>query len=407
MIVTADRVIPGDGKTVWENWGVLVSEGRIQRVDALDALTRDFPKEPVEAFPGSTLLPGLVDLHIHLGNWSRRPGDFHHNDFALAYATLENARRVFESGVTTARDVCTKDGLTATLNWAAETGLIRDIIPRIIPCGNGICMTGGHGSEIPVDGGDEVDGPWELRRAIRRKLKCGSQWIKLLTSRRADCPEFSQEELDAAADECHRLHHKIAVHSGVPSTIQMCIDAGFDTIEHGTFLSEDQARQMREKGLAWVPTITPYVRGYRRMQAICDREGDGASQDVRSACAHYKRAAEAYQQNFRTLCGIIGRVGAGTDLCIDEGEGAPVAEELEFMTAFGLEPLEAIRIGTSGGAEILDLQEVTGSIRPGLSADLLVVRGDPSRDIGALKSIHRVYYKGKTVFNLEGKDAAK
>ena len=85
----------------------------------------------------------------------------------------------------------------------------------------------------------------------------------------------------------------------------------------------------------------------------------------------------------------------------------PVAEELEFMTAFGLEPLEAIRIGTSGGAEILDLQEVTGSIRPGLSADLLVVRGDPSRDIGALKSIHRVYYKGKTVFNLEGKDAAK
>ena len=402
MIITADRVIVGDGKTIHEKYGVLVDEGKIKRLDEAETLIREFPQEEREHYPGATILPGLIDMHVHLGNWSERPGDYRHNDFALAYITLENARRIFENGVTTVRDVCTKDALSATLKWMSDSGLIRDTIPRIIPCGNGICMTGGHGSEIPVGGGDEVDGPWELRREIRRKLKCGSQWIKLLTSRREDCAEFSQEELNAAVDECHRLRHKITVHSGVHTTIQMCIDAGFDCIEHGTFMTEDQAVQMRERNMAWVPTIIPYVRGFERMEALCKGDESKMPPSARTSCEYYKRAAEAYQNNFKRFYDIIGRVGAGTDLSIDQGEGAPVADELAYMVKFGLSPMEAICVGTSKGAEILDMQDITGSIREGLSADILVVDGNPSQNISALKKIRCVYFKGNAVVKSKG-----
>ena len=108
-------------------------------------------------------------------------------------------------------------------------------------------MSGGHGW---TDGIEQADGPWAIRAAIRRQVRDGADWVKLLTSNRADIPEFTQEELDAAVDECHRRRIKTAVHAGLPPAIQMCIDAGFDTIEHGTFLTVPQARQMAENGQA-------------------------------------------------------------------------------------------------------------------------------------------------------------
>lgn len=391
MILAAQRMISGDGATVLEGQAVLVRSGRIAQIAPLATLRAQNADEEVIRFEGCTLLPGLVDMHVHLGNWGNRPGDYRNNDYMHAYVAASNARSVLKDGVTTIRDASTKNKLTASLRDAAQNGWVEGPLPRIITCGNGLCMTGGHGSEIP-DGGEEVDGPWAIRQAIRRNFKNGCDWIKVLTSSRAHIPEFTQEELDAAVDECHRRGRKIAVHSGVIPTIQMCIDAGFDTIEHGTYMTVEQAQQMKQKGLAWIPTITPYTRAAERAQERARLQPTSANL---AACRAYTAAAEAYRKNFKALFDTGVLVGAGTDLSLDEGDGAPVAGELKYMVAYGITPMQAIQVGTSNGARILGLQEETGLLKEGLSADLLIVRGDPSQHIEALAQVEAVYRGGE------------
>ena len=225
-----------------------------------------------------------------------------------------------------------------------------------------------------------------MRKRIRRTIQEGAQWIKLLTSRRAWTPEFTQEELDAAVDEAHRLGHKIAVHSGVPVTIQMCIDAGVDTIEHGTFMSEEQAKQMVEKGIAWVPTVMVYSEAAK----------DKAKKDPASA-AYYEGARTAYFENLKRYYDMGVLIGAGTDVPVDM-HGVNTYFELEYLVRCGLTPLQAIEVGTGNGARILGMEDRIGQIQPGLEADLLVVRGDASRDITALRQVEAVYQRGRLVY---------
>ena len=389
-ILTADRLITGDGKTVLEGYGLTVEGGRIGAVRPLEELKARYPEAETTVYDGCTLLPGLVDMHVHLGNWGNRPGDYRNNDYMHAYVAASNARSVLKNGVTTIRDASTKNKMTASLRAAIESGLVEGPMPRMFTCGNGLCMTGGHGSEIP-DGGEEVDGPWEVRKAIRRNFKNGCDWIKMLTSSRASIPEFTQEELDAAADECHRRGKKIAVHSGVYPTIQMCIDAGFDTIEHGTYMTVEQARQMKEKGLAWVPTITPYTRAAIRSKQKFEAD---PTPENEARCKVYGACAEAYRNHFKDLYDTGVTVGAGTDLSLDEGDGAPVAGELKYMVEYGISPMEAIRVGTANGAAILGISDETGMLKEGLAADLLVVRGNPGMKIEDLENVEAVWRSG-------------
>lgn len=390
QILTASRLITGDGKTVLEGYGLAMENGRICAVKPLEELKILYPNVEVAAYEGCTLLPGLVDMHVHLGNWGNRPGDYRNNDYMHAYVAASNAQSVLKNGVTTIRDASTKNKMTASLRAAIASGVVKGPMPRMFTCGNGLCMTGGHGSEIP-DGGEEVDGPWEVRRAIRRNFKNGCDWIKMLTSSRASIPEFTQEELDAAVDECHRRGKKIAVHSGVYPTIQMCIDAGFDTIEHGTYMTVEQAQQMKEKGLAWVPTITPYTRA-----AIRSKQNFEANPTAENEARYksYDASAEAYRTYFKALYDTGVTVGAGTDLSLDEGDGAPVAGELKYMVDYGITPLEAIKIGTANGAAILGISDETGMLQEGLAADLLMVRGNPGVHIEDLENVKAVWRGG-------------
>lgn len=387
MILCADRMVTGDGCTVYHDYALLIGpDGRIAELDVREQLLHRYPDEPVLSFPGSTLLPGLIDLHCHLGHYTPAPRAFR-NDFMLAFIARHHAEMAFRRGVTTLRDVASPDGLTQTMQAAAELGYIE--LPLIFPCDRGLCMTGGHGTaQGDGEGVEEVDGPWALRAAVRRRLRSGCRWIKLMDSHRADLPEFTQEELDAAVDEAHRLGAKVAVHAGTQPSIQMCIDAGVDTIEHGTFLTVEQARTMAQKGIAWVPTILPYQELYRQFRA----------QENTPSADYYRRAVEAYRQNFLSLTQAGVRFGAGTDLITANGESDPcVGRELACMVACGLKPVEAIRAGTSSGAAILGLEEETGSLRPGLWADLLLVNGDPTSDIGTLERPHAVWRRGKLV----------
>lgn len=398
MIIIADIIITGDGSTVLHDTAVFIGDkGIIRKIGSAEELKTLYPDECVKEYRGATLLPGLIDMHVHIGYWWNKPDSYEYNDFMIAYMALANAQEAFSSGVTTMRDVSSPQFLCTTMNKAAEKGYIQ--IPRIIGCGIGICMTGGHGYELK-GGIKEANGPWGVRAAIREQIKSGAQWIKILTSHRTDTPEYTQEELNAASDECHRMGKKISVHAGTQPSIQMCIDAGYDTIEHGTFLNVEQAQEMAEKGLVWVPTIIAYTYLYEYLETKKGQEINENFADyiLLKEREYFKAAAQAYRDNFSQLIKTGVKVVTGTDMVFNGAPITPVAREMQYMVDYGMEPIKAIQIATSNGAEVLGLSHKIGQINEGLLADLLIIEGDPLKDISNMSKVVEVYYGGKSVY---------
>ena len=217
MILRAKYLITGDGRTCLQDQAVyLDKEGKIGWIgDAAEAAGR-YPEEMVKDYGEATILPGLFDMHVHFGYYYSQPDLDNYDDYMVAYYALEQAKQSLRLGITTVRDLSCPPNLMKQLRLAGQKGYVT--VPRIIHADAGICMTGGHGHQ---DGVEEADSPWGVRAAIRRQLRAGADWIKILTSNRGDIPEFTQEELDAAVDEAHRQGVKIAVHSGTQPSIQM------------------------------------------------------------------------------------------------------------------------------------------------------------------------------------------
>lgn len=255
MIYCGKHVLTGDGKTHLMDGAVVVNaEGVIQDVGLKAEMTAKYPSEEVKDYGDVTLLPGLCDMHVHFGYYYSQPDQGAFDDFMIAYYAQEQAKLALSLGITTVRDLSSPHNLCKQLQLAGEKGWVK--VPRIIHSDAGMCMTGGHGYD---DGIEQVDGEWEIRKEIRKQLRDGADWVKILTSGRVSFPEFTQEELNAAVDESHRVGVKCAVHAGLQPALQMAIDAGFDTIEHGTFLTYEQVQQMAANGQAWVPTMTAYT----------------------------------------------------------------------------------------------------------------------------------------------------
>lgn len=400
MLLTADHLIIGDGNTALEKGAVRIDEkGRISAVGACSDLVKQYAGEPVSDYGDATILPGLIDMHVHTGYWWSEPdADSYRDDpFRIAYFALDVLKRALRTGVTTVRDVASPSGCLQNLRWAAEErGFFT--LPRIIHCGRGICFTGGHSWEL-IGGMVEADGADNVRAAIRREIRGGADWIKLMTSHRTDIPEFTQEELNAAVDECHRRGIKICVHAGTQPSIQMCIDAGFDTIEHGTFLTREQAEVMREKGIAWVPTVIAYTYIYEQLCDSAKRAGIAGGIDGKalSDFGYFERAAIAYRDNLKELADTGVTMLAGTDMVLHGAPVMPVGRELAYMVQYGLTPLAAIATATGNAAAVLGLEKETGMLRPGLSADILVAAGDAAGDITALQKPVQVYRAGKAI----------
>ena len=392
MIILAKRIIVGDGRSILLDHGLLISpDGRIAAIGKRADLAAQHPEEEVLDYPDCTLLPGLIDLHAHLGHYAAASRQWQ-NPYMLAYLNLNHANKALRYGVTTLRDVASPTMVTQTMMKASEMGYFP--LPRIFPCDPGICITGGHGSAFGLgEGVEEVDGPWAARAAVRRRIKAGCQWVKVMASHRKNLCELTYEEMAAITDECHRLGGKVAVHASTPPAIQMCIDVGVDTIEHGTFMSTEQAIAMREKGIAWIPTILPYAELYEAARSA--PPSSAQAENLR----FYQETMEVYHTKFLSLAETGVLIGAGTDLIISNGESDPfVARELEYMVECGFNCLQAIQAGTSNGARILGLEDVTGQIVPGLMADLLIVDGDPTTRIGDLRHVRQVLLAGQTVY---------
>jgi len=368
-----------------DNWALLLKGGRIAAVGPLAELHRQYPSEPVVHHPEATILPGFIDMHIHLGvAGAANPHNIGDFEWALrAYAQLSKA---FAVGVTTVRCVASKDGLGVALRTAGEAGLLQ--LPRLFTVNQGICMTGGHAHDSHGNA-VECDGEWEIRKAIRQNFREGADWIKILTSRGKRGQEFTQEELNAAVDECHRMGRLCAAHAGYQPSVSMCIKAGFDTIEHGTFMTVEEAHIMREKGQTWVPTIMAFTY-------ISDQIKAGQSYSrIPGSDEYFHLAAEQYAQDFKALYDTGVRTACGTDMVMWGAPAFPVAQELAYKVKYGITPLQAIETATKNGAEALRLGEQLGQLAPGYIADVQVVAGDPSADIADLLNVIEVYQEGE------------
>ncbi|MGN0332675.1 MAG: amidohydrolase family protein [Lachnospiraceae bacterium] len=398
MILGAKWIITGDGETVLENQAVRIDEmGMIAQIGQLDELKKTWPGEEVQDFGEATILPGMCDMHCHLGYWYSQPDSFNYNDQMIMMYALQHAQAAFTKGITSVRDCYSPCGVCRTLKMAEDKGFIT--IPRITHVGEGMCMSGGHCWDEVV----QVDGPWEIRKEIRKQVRDGAEWVKLLSSHRSHIPEYTQEELDAAADECHRRGIKCVVHAGTHPTIQMCIDAGFDTIEHGTFLTVEQAQQMKEKGIAWTPTIFAYTYLYETCkknieEGNADVFSDPVAAKEQRDFAFYQPAYEAYRDNFKKLYDTGVTVCTGSDMVMYGAPVLPVQEELTYMVKYGITPVQAIQTATANPAKVLEREDELGMIKEGLIADITVVDGNLSQDINCIFNTNTVFLGGKKVY---------
>lgn len=388
MIITADRVIPGDGQEPLKGNGLLIEHGRITKIGPAEELMREYPHEEVQSYPGCSLLPGLIDLHTHIGYYYGENPEYEDNLMLRAYWIQKRMQKTLEAGVTTIRDVSSADNIGLTLKKACDMGFIQ--APRIYTCLQGICMTGGHGYGM-TGAVVEADGPLEIQKAVRQQIRDGADWIKVLTSEGYRGEEYSLEELEILVAEAHRLGRKVAAHAGYGPSLDMCIQAGCDSIEHGTHLTLEQAALMRDTGKTWVPTMYAFFYVKDMLEKGGCTEGT-----LKENSRYVFDAVEAYRSSFRNLYHSGVCVAAGTDTdCLNAPEASPVAKECACMTECGITPLEAITCASWNGAKTLGMGEELGLLKAGYLADILVTEGNPAEDITALEKVEAVYQGGK------------
>ena len=397
MIYCGEHLITGDGKTHLTHAAIVVgADGKIVELGGQEDILGRYPGEEVKDYGDVTILPGLFDMHVHFGYYYSQPDAYDFDDYMLAYYAQEQAKEALRLGITTVRDLSSPHNLCKKLRAAGEKGYVN--VPRIFHSDTGMCMTGGHGHD---DGIPEVDGEWEIRKEVRKQIRDGADWVKVLTSNRTSIPEYTQEELNAAVDEAHRVGKKCAVHAGLQPALQQSIDAGFDTIEHGTFLTLAQVEQMAENGQVWVPTMTAYTVLYEFCKEKIEKgvnKADRIAVKAMKDMAFFEPAYNAYKDNFKKFYDTGVTICTGSDMVLYGAPPLPINRELELMVAYGITPVQAIETATSNPAKVLEIADVTGQLKAGLEADMIVVDGDVSSDIRALNHLRCTYMSGKAVY---------
>lgn len=382
-ILRGARVFDGTGRGAPQRHTVVVEDDLIADVLPEDAAGDGGSARTID-LSGRTLLPGLIDLHVHLG-WGTRAAV--PNVAAVALAAARNVRTAQLAGITCLRDVGTQGGV----GMAVRDAVARGDLPgaRVYPCGQIICMTGGHGSEPPAPPGmaREADGPDDCRRAVREQVRAGADCIKVTTNGPLNVVEFTQDEMDAIVDEAHRLGRRVACHASLLESTKMAVRAGVDTIEHGCDLDEATARAMADRGITMVPTLLV-------LKLLMDRWDEyKAVPMMRSIPVRAKRAVESYQ--IAMAAGVT--MAAGTDIFFGLGRFESLPEELAYMVECGMGAPEALVAATRHGAEALGAADRLGVIARGKVADLVAVDGDPTADIAALRRVSLVVQGGRVM----------
>jgi imidazolonepropionase-like amidohydrolase len=399
IVITAARMLDVDAGRIREKPVIVVEGDRITAV-SFDGSGADLPEAGRLDLGEVTLIPGLIDLHVHLDMNPHYQGsrwlDFT-DSFWMAQA-VPNARATLESGFTTVRQPGSRSYNDVGLKQAIDEGLIAG--PRIVPAGYAIGATGGHCDRnglppsLMARSPGAGDGPDELRRLVREQRKNGAEVIKLCAtggvfSRNTEPgrQQLALDELRAAVEEAHRAGMKVAAHAHGRSGIEAAIMAGVDTIEHASLIDDSSLALAREKG-TWL-TIDLYATEYV--------EADGERTGIPADFLRKNRLILDGQRMALTRAIASGvRVAFGSDAgVIPHGDAA---RQFALFVRAGMSPLEAIRTATRNAAAALGREADVGSLAPGRFADLIAVGGDPLGDVGLLERPVAVVKGGRVVF---------
>lgn len=403
--IRARRLIDGTGAAVQHDVEVLVANDRIHAVGPAGRL--DVPIDAKRIDLGDrTLMPGLADLHVHFAR-TRSEEEIQRTlespELRLIRSVVD-AERLLRAGFTSARHVGGLDGFP--LRDAIGEGEILG--PRLQVAGLPVSQTGGHGDMhfLPIEWVDHprirsgviADGPDACRRAVRLNLREGADLIKVMASggvvTRRDHPrhaQFSPDEMTAIVDEAARWERRVAAHAG-GAGIRQAVLAGVHTIEHGYFLSREDAELMAERGTVFVPTLLRLQRGVTRGPEV------GASPWIN------QKFSETWEASLQAVgwakeAGV--EIALGTDLGLrPHTQHGDNWREIPLLVEAGLSPMEAIMAGTSVAARTMGTDGDVGSVTAGLLADLIAVDGDPLEQPDAVGAVAWVMKGGTEVVKL-------
>jgi imidazolonepropionase-like amidohydrolase len=376
------HIFDGESAQLHDNWVVLVRGNKIEAVGPANEV-----KAPADAkvidLPGMTLMPGLIDAHSHIllhpyseTVWNDQVA---REALSLRVARATNhLRNTLMAGFTTLRDLGTEGAGYADvgLKQAVNQGIIPG--PRLFVATRAIVATGSYGPKgfapewtVP-QGAEEASGADELTRVVRDQIGRGADWVKLYADYRWGAgggahATFTLEEMKLAVEVAHSAGIPVSAHSTSTEGARRAILAGVDTIEHGDGLTPELLRMMKERNIAFCPTLS-----------------------VASPAT-----SENKKRVFKEALAAGVTIANGSDVGVfahgDE------AREIETMVAWGMPVVDALRSATSIDARVLHMEEKLGRVKTGLFADLIAVEGDPTRDISAIRRV-RFVIKDGTVY---------
>lgn len=400
FVITADRIVKGKGGGILRSGAVAIADGRIAEVGEARLLReRTSPSATWVDFSGSTLLPGLIDAHVHL-TFSAGPfitrDLLADDDAALLLRGVANARQALLAGVTTVRDLGGRGDLTLRLRDAIAQEIVPG--PRVLAAGRPITIPEGHLHYL----GGVASGIEEIEALTAELIREGVDAIKIIatggnatpTSDPLE-PAFTLDELRTIVDGGHRAGLPVTAHARGVKGIALLAESGIDQIEHCRMevapgqwaFDEALALRLADRGIVVAPTL---AASFRAMQ----RQAAGGEVGIRAGAI----PIPVRQENARLLR------QAGVPIVVGTDAGATLARfdeavhlELELLVEAGWSPIEAIEAGTIGSATAVGRAHELGSIEPGKIADLLVVHGDPTRDIRDIRAVDQVFRAGLAV----------
>ena len=406
-LIKAARLIDGKGGPPLERGAVLLEGDTIRDVGTEESVV---PPEDasvdVRTYDTGTALPGLVDCHVHLiGMGDGRAGDELTllPDEVLTLQAARNARAHLYSGVTTLRDCGAKNRTTLMLRQAMEMGITPG--PRLMLSGRPMAIVGGHLSYFGIG----ATGPDECRAAVRQLIKEGVDFIKITAtggSTRTSFPtrpSFTLEEISAICDEAHRFGKHAVAHCASTQGMVNALDAGVDTIVHAVFKEPDGTNNFRPEVAERIARQGVFVNptfhvGTARVLVLEDKlESEGLTEEEQEQLDRMRREHESRAGSFARMKDAGVTMVCGSDSAWGNYTMGGFQHEIEAHVEAGMSSMEAIVSATSDSARSLWLDGEIGSLEPGKRADVLVVDGDPSKDVSTLWNVEDVFQAGSRV----------
>src|SRR5437899_3724190 len=410
VVLKAARMFDGKSNALVQNAVVIVQRDKI--VDAGSNLPIPNGARVID-LGDATLSPGFMDAHTHLtldysGDFNkRRLGELDLNVSEQAIIATTHARATVEAGFTTVRDLGSRFvGSREFVDVALRNSINKGVVvgPRMLVATKGIGATGGHfdptsgfrdflfGREPDYTDGI-IDSPDDARKAVRFEVKNGADVIKAAVSGgvlsltdEVDTPQLTPAEMAAVVDESHRLRKKVAVYCHGDQAAREAIEAGVDSIEHGSFMKPETLTRMKNKGVFLTPTLM-------------------ANEWIMSKLENYppalqakaKAEAAARSDMFRNAVKLGVRISFGTDAAVfPHGQNA---KEFKLMVDLGMTPTDALKSATASDADLFGIAQKTGALEKGKLADIIAMPGDPLTDITATERVFFVMKEGKIIRN--------